>query len=246
MYVDKYGLIVQQSGDGGDTAARMGEYYALRAMKTQLGIPLLPTLNVCSFNAALLLLTVNGDLIRYPDAPYNVPTDTSRDQTRPMIIAAGLLDFKRAVELYAPKGFILKKYPNGDVASPENGNEVRRALDQDPTFLGDFWAWGDAYTRCLNAKKNGPDDVGDDINTFLTLAFFNTVKPTDEARDALRYYLVNRPTNYGVTTMGIADPVQGAFAWYHRSATGGNPEIASEAFDLISYFRKVLGAKWNQ
>lgn len=242
MYVDKMGLIVQQNGDGGDTAARMGEYYSLRAMKSKLGIAMGSVASgVCSFPAAIAQLIPNTQLLRYPAAPYNDPKDTSRDQIRPFMIAAALLDYIGVVEQLQPKGFILKKYPNGDIASPENGNEVRRGLGQAPTFLGDFWAYGDAYTRCLNANKNGPDDVGDDINCFLTLAFFNVVYPTEQSKEALRYYLKNRPKNFGTEQLGISDPVIGAFMWYHRAASGGNIEIANEAVDLIKYFRKDLG-----
>lgn len=244
MKIDTNGLIVDNTG--GDTAARTGFYFAGKFARYLLGLAESPwPQGLVSFELAVSLLTPNNKLIRNP-VQYNDPTDTSRDQTRPMVIALGLRDymaknfyFNDLIDAISPKGFIIQKYPNGDVASPENGNEKRRAKCQSATFLGDAWLLPDVMIRCEQASKN-LDDVGDDVNLFCTLMQANLVSPSRTAKLALEYYFHSRPTNYGVTKLGAPDNVSGALMWYFRADAGGNPEIAQEWLPIIAEMKRRL------
>lgn len=254
MFTDKNGLIVQSNGDGGDTAQRTGFYFAVRQLKLRLGLNCLPMPDkLANFSAALCFLINNqGLLIRNPikyDYPFDKDFGTSRDQTTPMIIACGLGGYVASVKMISPRG-IIPRYPNGDVASPDNLNQIRRALGKSPRFLGDSWAMGGAFIRCAQAKRN-PDDVGDDLNCFLGLAFSAIISPTATSLEALKIYLSERPTNFGVIRLGEPDPVIGAIAWYNRpegcyrppGEAGGNPELADECRDLVRVLRTRTGAK---
>jgi hypothetical protein len=190
-----------------------------------------------------LLVTSQG-LIRSPTT-WNKVSDTSRDQTRPMMIAMGMTNYfsdssmnRLNIFLLKPKGLI-GRYPNGDIASPENWNEWRRAIGKEPTWLGDLNACGDASLRCYQASKD-LDDVGDDLNTLLTLVFFYLVKPTHLSKQALIYYLINRPPSYGTLTMGEVDHVLGALAWYFRKESGGNPYLAEMWREPLKVLRSAL------
>lgn len=240
MFLDSNGLIVQSSGDGGDSAQRTGFYFS--AMKFRMMLSLSTTdmsLKPSDFTSALPKLITSKGLIRNPTAPYNNNSDTSRDQTRPMLIACGLWNFPDYVNQLNPPGLLLRFYPNGDLASPENWNEGRRALGKKPFIIGDVFSGGGAIIRVTQAKSN-PDDVGDDLNTLLTLTFFYLVEPTFVSVTNLRYYLAKRPTNDGVTQLGEKDPVMGALAWYFRPASGGNPEIAEAWRPIIARLRSDL------
>jgi hypothetical protein len=242
MYLDQNGLIVQQSGDGGDTAARTGFYFGIRALKSKLFLdqaPLAPGIKPLA--DACNLLIQNGYLIRNP-VKYNNPKGndfaTSRDQTTPMVIACGLCDLKKDVEIIQPKGFLLKFYPNWDPASPSDMNTIKRALDQRCSDLGDFWSYLGTKQRCDQAKTN-QDDVGDDVNCFISLVF-NFIRGNERTTETLKYYLKNRPINYGVTQLGEKDNVMGALKWYFRPTSGGNDELAEQCRNLVEYLRKIL------
>jgi len=223
MFLDSNDLIVQKGGDGGDSAQRMGFYWSAARIAQLLNVP---------FN-----VDPNG-LIRNT-IQYNNPADCSRDQTRPIIIMSGLYNLSEStLEALKPKGLI-GRYQNGDFASPENWNEYRRACSESPSILGDLFALGDAMTRCYQAGKN-QDDVGDDINTLLTLTYFYLVKPTFLSKQALKYYLNHRPQNFGNSLLNESDPVMGALSWYFRPAMGGNPELAEMWRPIIAKLREIL------
>jgi hypothetical protein len=239
MYLDRTGLIVQSNGDGGDTAQRTGFYFSARLIRAILGIANDPLPDgMAEFTKAWDLLTPGGRLVRNPNN-WNMPNDTSRDQTRPMMIAGGLSGDAWRAALLLPQGKIIRRYPNGDVMSPENWNEYCRAIGSPPGWLGDAFAYGDAYTRCSQSLGN-PDDVGDDLNTLLTLVYFNVVQPTKTAKAALSLYLRRRPKNYGNTVLKYQDPVAGALHWYCRPESGGNWEVAAIWDEIIARMRVDL------
>src|ERR1039457_591777 len=91
LSVDKYGLIVQTNGDGGDTAQREGwAWFGSKIRERELNDPW----SVCrtiTFQKAMDFLEVDhsGIFRRHPDQ-YNQPQDFSRDQTIPIVAAMGL------------------------------------------------------------------------------------------------------------------------------------------------------------
>lgn len=237
MYRDVNNLIVQKDGDGGDTAQRTGFYYAALYLQAFLGLGR-TLIGEYEFSRAVDLLVTTKGLIRNP-IKWNDPKDTSRDQTIPMIIACGLYGYEERVKQIKPRFF---RYQNGDFESPQNANEVRRALNKYPSLLGDIWALFAAIIRCKQAAKN-LDDVGDDLNLLISLVFFNVIKPSIIAKFALRYYLKHRPFNYGMTKFDEHDPVIGALMWYFREESGGNPEIAEAWRPIVGYFRSKLNVR---
>ncbi len=256
MFLDKNGLPVQSNLDGGDSAQRVGFIESFQKFRERLGLKRLDIPGMADFQTACGLLITPKGLIRNPikyDDPYMTGFATSRDQTRPMIIACGLNGMNDNVEKISPKGFILEFYPNRDLASPENWNEERRALGKDGLLIGDVFSAGGAITRCVQAKSD-PDDVGDDLNTFLTLTFFYLVGPTRISTANLRYYLDKRPANFGNTKAALndwapeADPVLGAISWYNRPAdayrgqpaSGGNQEMVEVCRPVIQRLRSDL------
>jgi hypothetical protein len=75
VYLDEKGLIVQQNGDGGDTLQREGFWFE----GAQLNFTPLPE-GMSPYTNAMKLLSTPAGLTRYWQAPYNNPSDTSRDQ----------------------------------------------------------------------------------------------------------------------------------------------------------------------
>lgn len=234
MKLDKNGLIIQN--DGGDTAQRTGMWWSAVMIRHILGndqYPLIPGLSGIATSCELLITTKG--LIRNPIG-FNNPKDTSRDQTRSMVIACGLYGlFGSLSKLRLNWGL----YPNKDVSSPENWNEYRRAWGMRAFLLGDIWNLAGVILRCIVASRN-PDDVGDDLNTLLTTVYFSLVYPTWISKLALRVYLKYRPTNYGVTKLGEIDPIMGALKWYFRPEMGGNGECAEIWRDIIAKLRSKI------
>lgn len=253
MHLDERGNIAQADDNGGDSAQRTGFLQSVLELRTRLEIDNTKFLasTPWTFDAQWpTLFTPSRRLIRNPRdsstvPQWNDPTDTSRDQSTPMIIAFGLKGMREQVEWLQPKGFILKFYQNKDVASPSDMNTWRRAHGDEPTSFGDFWLMQAVAIRIRQAAKD-LDDVGDDLNCFITLAFSALVKPTDASRAALKRYLMERPKSYGYTTLGIRDPVIGALAWYCRPESGGNPELADLCSELISALRWHLNCTINK
>ena len=222
MKLDVNGNIVQQDGDGGDTAQRTGFVETGLRLRDHLGISNDSFLNSTPwrFEKQWPTLIVGGShLIRNPIS-YNNPNDTSRDQTTPMISAFGLNQDFGLVRGIMPKGFF-HKYPNADIASPGDMAHIDRALDLKPSWLGDVWNFFGIKVRCYQASKD-PNDVGDDMNCFLSAAYAFVVSPTYQSKKNLKYYLVNRPKS----ASSDPDNVMGALVWYNRIEAGGNPDIA--------------------
>lgn len=233
MYLDQHGLIVQQNMDGGDSAQRMGFFYATMQFRALLGCgPWVIPEGMASFPDACKTLSTPKGFIRNP-VQWNDPKDFSRDQARPMMIAAGTFGMKDVIEALKPKwGF----YQNYDIASPENWNEYNRAIGMGPSDLGDAWNYAGVVIRCRQAAKN-PDDVGDDLNCLLTTVFFYMYHRTCTAEKSLKYFLQNRPKSNGKDP----DNVIAALQWYFRPESGGNYELAEMWREPIVKLRGILG-----
>ena len=240
MYVDKFGLIVQKNGDSGDTAQRTGMFFAAQKFREILGLTPYPIqTDMANFETAITKLVTPQGLVRSP-TQWNDPKDTSRDQATPMIIACGLYGMTDIIQKIMPKPyyFFINKYQNSDVASPENMTTIDRALKKNnSTWLGDLVAYFGVKLRCKQASKNA-DDVGDDLNCLLAATFSYLVKPTKQSAKNLKYYLENRPPNFGVGLNGNEDHVLAALYWYFRPETGGNRECAEIWRDILPVLRQ--------
>lgn len=174
--VDENKLIVQTDGDGGDTAGREGDYWFYIGLNG--GIGSIPETQL-TFKDVLKLLQVSpGVFIRNPrhnpvtppDKSWDDPTDFSRDQSIPIILALGEnkeYDVLKAMMKQQIKRFGF--FQNKDWASPEDvGTYIRafKAWYLYPLLLvGDCFMLGESVVRLF--AKDG--DVSDDINHTLIL-----------------------------------------------------------------------------
>ena len=226
--------------DGGDTCQRTGFVESILRFRDYFGISNEEffTASGWSFQDAWpTLLTPQGQkLIRNPRPgdsipAWNDPSDTSRDQTDPMIIAFGLNHMRGQVDLIRPKmqWYGLYKYQNADIAAPSHLSTIDRALGLEPLLIGDLWANLAIRHWCREASKD-LDNVGDDLNYLLHAVFCYVVKPTKISKATLKYYLQNRPHNLGTNWVmekyNVEDNVLAALMWYFRESSGGNPDIA--------------------
>jgi hypothetical protein len=113
MYLDSKGLIVQSSGDGGDTLQREGFWYEGAFLNSAYQNPQ----NMASYAEALWILDTSKGFVRSWQVPYNDPTDTSRDQLVSNIRAMGYNQYKRnnldRILYDAIKNW--SRFPNGDI-----------------------------------------------------------------------------------------------------------------------------------
>ena len=240
MYLDENFNIVQRDGDQGDTAQRSGFLESALIIREMLDISNDEFLKETPwrFDHIVNTLFIDKKLIRNP-IKWSDPNDTSRDQTNPMLIACGLKGDLEKVQWLRPKGWLLLKYQNADVASPADIAVVDRALGLKPSWLGDLWAYFGIRIRCAQAKKD-QDDTGDDLNTLIAAVFCYMVTPTKQSTRNLKYYLDNRPQSFGTTKLGEKDFVIGSLCWYFRPETGGNPELANLWAPIIKSLREEL------
>ncbi len=252
MYLDQNGNICQSNGDGGDGAARAGFCGAVLKFRELLSIDNTRFLAGTAWRFERqwpTFFTADNRLVRNKrsgDAKpsWDDPKDTSRDQITPFIIALALHNLPEQIKYITPKGWLIQRYPNGDLASPEDFARIDRALGLKPSLFGDFWAAQGVAIRLRQAAKN-PDDVGDDMNCFLSCVFSYLIKPTTLSTATLKRYLKERPYSYGswsiISQTGEKDSVLAALAWYCRKESGGNPELAELCRDLIIALRIRLG-----
>lgn len=167
---DSQGLITQANGDTGDTAARTGELYnGLQFNHDFTWMMIVPI----HFDEALTLLEPNKDgvVVRYNKPPYNDPFlkgfATSRDQTEPLVIAAGFRGDKEFVKRTfwsnVKRGF---KYPNGDTmlfslnvylrAGFQAGYKWLATLYPTLFLLDGFTAANSAIITGLKSREPGP------------------------------------------------------------------------------------------
>lgn len=214
MYLDSKGLIVQSSGDGGDTLQREGFWYEGVFLNTAF-----PSISeMTPYKEALSYLFVSGGLVRSFKLPYNDPTDTSRDQLVSNIRACGYYDYKDALR-FILKGVLKNwsRFPNNDIAFI---NDYGR-------FIRSYKAWYlypllplldapliiNSIIRCIKGRNF--DDVGDDVNHIGDLAQAQNIYPTITSFIARKIYKYFRPRG-----------PQYALDWYFRMESGGNPEFA--------------------
>ena len=212
---DSDGLIVQTDGDGGDCAARTGELYTLLAVRERMGISNADWPTPQPFLNALDKLAPGGILVRYPrpENGYNNPSDTTRDQTMPMIIASAytqneMFAIRQAEELDNH----FDTFPNGDPAGPAEWGIIDRCRN-DMTwliYLGDLQLIFSVLTRCFIGLI--PSNVGDDINLTLYLLCTMDFRPTWLSKIAVFLYRKLRPRG-----------VQYAFDVYHSPESHANP-----------------------
>ena len=140
-YTDRFGMLTQRSGDGGDSC--------FQTMHYSFGKFLINDKDVVKFNYWLSRLRKdNGVFVRHPDPTkwYSNPLNFSRDQTRALVFAMGAYGVEdqlkyNLLNLVKNFGFYPNKYPNyvlstdsgytaktPDFASPENYAEYIRAL----------------------------------------------------------------------------------------------------------------------
>src|ERR1700679_1252987 len=113
MYLDTLGFIVQSSGDGGDTLQREGFWYE----GVHLNPGYVPISNMTSYLDALVMLDTNAGFERYWKAPYDDPSDTSRDQLVSNVRACGYYGYTKYLKaIFWPCMKNFSRYPNGDVA----------------------------------------------------------------------------------------------------------------------------------
>lgn len=236
LTLDQDGLIVQRDGDGGDCAARTGELYTLLHSSSSQIDGLLP------FPYALKKLWVDkvplDALLRYTKPPYNDPRDCSRDQTIPLIIAAGFyasFQFLRRVEYSVRENNY--RFQNGDLCSPEHYAVMIRAhylnrYEVTPSrkriaqlWLGDAFNLLNTVIRVVKSHLNH-DDVGDCINHTLICYQAALYKPTLFSK--LSRFLFSKLRYKGV---------QYAFDHYHRPESGGNPLNELARFMIEVWFK---------
>lgn len=113
MYLDSKGLIVQQSGDGGDTLQREGFWFEGRFLNPDYP----PVQGMTAYNIALINLNL-PTFVRYWQAPYNNPSDTSRDQLVSNIRALGYLKlpYPFLSQIFQATIKNVSRFPNGDIA----------------------------------------------------------------------------------------------------------------------------------
>src|SRR5271170_7490872 len=113
MNLDAKGLIVQSSGDGGDTLQREGFWFEGVYFNPTFG----PVQGLRSYFEALKILTTIQGFERSWQAPYNDPSDTSRDQLVSNIRACGYLGYKSILkQIFWATVKNFSRFQNGDIA----------------------------------------------------------------------------------------------------------------------------------
>lgn len=237
MYFDDDHLIVQQNGDGGDTAQRMGLYHSFLQMRGMMKVTndRLPFSTCLDYMAAIeKLQAVPGIWRRHPSQWCSVE-DFSRDQTVPNIIAMGFCDaeasLKATTKAFAKRGFLFCQ--NKDIVSPQLlASFIRSWFWSISNFAGflwplvfllDFFLVLDVILRIFN-KFIDKDNVGDDLNTTLLVLQAEHSLPTPLSWLARKLY--------GFLPLGVNH----SFSHYFRAETGGNPELAEIAKPVIDKY----------
>lgn len=218
---DKYGLVIQTDGDGGDSGARTGLFYFLNTLQ---GIDA-----SYMFQWTLKYVTVSKDpltLFRNP-VNYTDPKDFSRDQTNPLLMAMGALDLPDLLKSWW-KGLIGRWgfYQNGDFAGPQDWGMYFRARKMKLAYpfllFSDLFLVLNSVLRCIYGRD--PNNVGDDINHTMMLLQAIVRYPTPISFLARKIYAKLRPGG-----------VQQAWDTYFSPASHANP-FNDMARDLITMY----------
>jgi hypothetical protein len=219
MNIDKYGLIVQSDGDGGDTAARMGQWLFVNHTETSESNLILAQAMWWHLQPSV------GIWIRHPMYPDT--SDCSRDQMDPIIMTLGANNLGQALrdtfKAHIKRGFF---YQNKDVPMLVTPCLYIRAFKTRWLYpvlcvldIGFCFAWIE------NLLRRNPDDV-DDNNNIMRMLQAAQVMPTPLSWIGRKLYVLTRKPNLGNSVLGERSAVMGALKWYHRPESGGNPEIA--------------------
>jgi len=230
MYRDELGLIVQKNGDGGDTLQRTGFFYLPGIIKEQKGAM------SCFENELSILWSSDGPTRHIKQYPNQ--NEVSRDQLTPVVASLGFA--KRPLKVLFLFVRLIKnwfRYPNmTDIASPEHLGIFIRALlwPEKKWFFICLWypflLFGDCFMllgiiiRCIQARN--PDDVGDDLNTLVSVVQAQHTFPTPISWLARKLYVKLRPKPYTRIDETEQGNIYLALKWYFREESGGNPEIA--------------------
>ena len=215
---DRYGLIIQRDGDGGDTAAREGMYWLAKAAREALfnhpGQPKAGPFQAWrtrdDFVRVLDLLEekdaagqYTGHYRRHPyDPRWNTSDKMSRDNMLPLIAAMGAYggpDMEQRLGRFYDNmstfaGFL--RFLNKDLMLLVE-EFIKRARNQAVDETIDH-AIADcalsARLKCINTM----DDVGDDLNLMVSLLLPELRQNKDYFKAIRVRYLEKRPMNYGV------------------------------------------------
>lgn len=245
MNLDKYGLPVQANGDAQDQLQRCGMIAAasyLIATHTVLG-------HTCDL--AMLGITQKtlqprpGIYTRFIDGPIDT---VSADQLISALAAhvAGR-DWKQVYYMFIrllQRGGFAQNVQDITPSGPSNPWKVPdfmllRAL---PLLTRSFILFyplvlvADLYLIIMSISaviysRQSLDNV-DQNNTILTLAVAQDIMPTPIsfiARKVFKWFL-------GPNNAGLPNRVYGSLLWYHRAASGGNPEIAEMWKPIVDKF----------
>ena len=223
MYLDNYSLIVQSDLDGGDCAARSGQYYF--AKPSDRGF----------ISVIVHLEKENGIWVRHPNYPDT--KDFSRDQMDPLIMAMGENESGGALQdtfkEHAKRGFL---YQNGDLPMLATFGLYIRAMKAWYLYplllITDIGLFFTFLTTMLDTNLNSVDDN----NAVMRFAQAIKTYPTPLSYIGRKLYSATRPLNYGNTKLNEKNHVMGALMWYHRSGSNGNPEIAEAYRDIIEKY----------
>lgn len=232
MNLDSKGLIVQVSGDGGDTLQREGFWFEGIFLNPEHQYSIIQ--GMAPYITALTRLDTPQGFVRNPTLPYNDPSDTSRDQLVSNIRACGYYKYTQYLKFIfwsCAKNF--SRYPNGDIAFLQDYGRFIRAFKLwflYPLLPGcDIFILINSIIRCIQGRDL--NNVGDDINHIGDLAQAQEIYPTPVSWLARKIYKWLRPS----FTPHVSGP-QYALNWYFRAASGGNPEFASLWSSIVMKF----------
>jgi hypothetical protein len=227
MNIDAHGFIVQADGDGGDTAQRMGMYWAgflLNAARVTTTLPKLPTLTLDKLSSYM-----RHGFVRHPfqDGFRSDPAHFSRDQQDPLVVMMGLLDIDDYLR-WTLKNQLKRsgRYQNRDWANLNTVSLYIRAFKARhlwPLLLvTDLGLIVSGISHWVKRKR---DPIHTDINNHvIRLAQAQAILPTLTSWLARKLFKRLWPD------------MNEALAFYHRAENGGNPEMAELYRPIIVRF----------
>lgn len=220
IYFDDRGLVVQQDGDPGDTAQRIGWYWVgAWYLRNDLHVDVPVEAPISLAAAASMLEEGESGVFRRHPCKWNCSRDFSRDQTVALLGALGLWGIREPIARM--KGQFDKRatvlgifrrpgyyFQNADVEIPPLStfdNLMRRVAGDLPTPDGDslpVGLWGSVWARigvikAQNTAFKQMDDVGDDLNLIVTLLVAHAIKPSKDSERAMQDWAKNRPDSFG-------------------------------------------------
>jgi hypothetical protein len=245
MHLDQYGLPCQADGNCEDQLNRVGLISVACVLNYFKKVEVTELDARCDDAISHPMGLLMADPGVYKRHANGTPNDVTCDQLVPVIAYHTIhgdenlgLMFKAMVKRF---GFAQNFHKNGEPQTHTIPDFMllrtlplfaRKSKWMYPIALvSDVYTLIQVISCCLKARNDM--DAVDDNNLIVTLLATVTVFPTFMSKFAAFVYKKYRPTNYGVTMLGETSNVQGAMTWYHRSESGGNPEIAEMYRNLI-------------